>query len=109
MNETFNERYTRINEAIYFMKSNELNGEGRVRYWSKVNDAIRLFDIDKLTLEPAIDTQHSENRNQSAQQQSYQLPPIPPQRNQRNYQNSQYRQQQQHQKPWFNKKFFKRN
>ena len=82
----------KINNADYFLQTNQLNGEGRVRYWKEVNECLKLFEDDKLTLAPASDTERSDNRHQSSQQQNYKLPPLPPKRennsaskDQRNY------------------------
>ena len=41
-----------VNEARFFTSGNELNGDGRIRFWEEVNEQLQLFDFKKLSLKP---------------------------------------------------------
>ena len=39
-----------VNDGQFFMASNTLTGDGRVRYWQELIEQIKLFDFKKLSL-----------------------------------------------------------
>ena len=41
-----------VNDSSYFNDKNELNTDGRVKYWSELVEQIKLFDLRKLSLKP---------------------------------------------------------
>ena len=41
-----------VNDGQFFTPLNELNGDGRVRYWEEFIEQIKLFDFKQLTLKP---------------------------------------------------------
>ena len=41
-----------VNDGKYFNVSYQLNGDGRVAYWSEVNEQVQLFNFKRITLKP---------------------------------------------------------
>ena len=67
-----------LQDSKYFNPSNELNADGRVKFWNEINESVDLFEVDKLKLQPAANPDTADNREQTTQQKRFRLPPPRP-------------------------------
>ena len=72
-----------LRNTAYFMRNNDLNGDGRILFWKEIDECIQLFDRKKLELQPRRGGNNNKTtaKTDSAAQLHFKLPPPMPVQN----------------------------